>query len=67
MTPEHHDFTCPKCGGHHFGSITEKRPDGSIWKTHERCHDEYHVACNYLVERVVMLAGPKDGANHANA
>jgi predicted RNA-binding Zn-ribbon protein involved in translation (DUF1610 family) len=25
---EHKQFTCPKCGGHHFGSDVEIGPDG---------------------------------------
>jgi hypothetical protein len=56
---EQHQFVCPKCGGNHFGSVTETRPEVSIWKTHEQCHDEHHVACNHKVERLVMLVGPK--------
>jgi hypothetical protein len=53
------EFTCPKCGGHHFGSVTEKRDDGSTWKTHEVCHDQKDVGCRYRVEKLVMIAEPK--------
>ena len=55
----HTPFRCPKCGGSHFGSRTEKRPDGSIWKTHEECHDEFAQGCDGKVERLVMLMRPK--------
>ena len=52
-------FICPECGGRHFGSICEKRPDGSIWKTHEVCHDEFDIGCKWRKEKLVMVVKPK--------
>jgi len=52
-------FRCPQCGGRHFGSTTEQRPDGSIWKTHEDCHDEFNVDCKWRVEKVVCIVQAK--------
>ena len=57
---KHTPFRCPKCGGTHFGSVTEKRKDGSVWKTHEECHDEFGVGCTARIERRVMVVGPKN-------
>jgi hypothetical protein len=57
---ERKPFRCSKCGSRYFGSVTEQKPDGSIWKTHEECHDEFNVGCNARFERLVMIAGPKN-------
>jgi hypothetical protein len=48
-------FRCPQCGGRHFGSTPEQRPDGSIWKLSEDCHDEFNVDCKWRGEKMVCL------------
>jgi len=42
----YHFFTCPECGGHHFGTwaLDKKDPQG-------RCHDEYGIGCEYVWDR----------------
>ena len=49
-------FRCPQCGGRHFGSSTEKRPDGSIWKVSEQCHDECKTGCTFSRPKIVCVA-----------
>ncbi len=56
---EHIPFICPKCGSRHFGSTTEKRPDGSIWKVSEDCHDEFEVGCKFSRPKVVCVVKAK--------
>jgi hypothetical protein len=53
------EFICPECGGRHFGSLTEKRLDGSIWKTHEVCHDEHDIGCKWQKEKMVCVVKVK--------
>ena len=55
---EHDRFICPKCGSHFFGSVLTRGADGSIWKTHEVCYDEFSVGCKERVERLMQLKGP---------
>ena len=52
-------FRCPKCGSRHFGSTTEQRPDGSIWKLSEDCHDEFNVNCKWSGEKAVCIVQAK--------
>jgi len=52
-------FSCPKCGGHYYGSICERRPDGSFWKVAEECHDQHGVGCKYVARKEVMLIAAK--------
>ena len=33
-----HPFTCPRCGGHRFGAITEPGPDGTVRVVGRSCH-----------------------------
>lgn len=40
-------FVCPKCGGSHFGSSSDK--DGKI--TSGMCHDEFSVGCRHQWDR----------------
>ena len=49
-------FYCPQCGGRHFGSTTEQRPDGSIWKVSEQCHDEFKKGCKFTRPKIVCVA-----------
>ena len=49
-------FYCPQCGGRHFGSTTEQRPDGSIWKISEQCHDEFKKGCKFTRPKIVCVA-----------
>jgi len=49
-------FRCPKCGSRHFGSTTEQRPDGSIWKVSEQCHDEFETGCKFSRPKMVCVA-----------
>lgn len=56
---EYKEFTCPKCGGHYFTSSTEKRADGSIWKTGEWCADQLNRKCDYHARREMMILGPE--------
>lgn len=40
-----HFFTCPSCGGHHFGTARiGERIQG-------RCHDEFGVGCRWTWDR----------------
>jgi hypothetical protein len=57
VTPE--PFTCPKCGGHYYGSMCERRPDGSFWKIAEECHDQHGVGCKYVEPKEVLLIAAK--------
>lgn len=54
---EYTPFRCDRCNSSHFGSILENRPDGSVWKIAERCHDEFDVGCyaKHMVEPVCLI------------
>ncbi len=61
-------FRCPQCGGRHFGSTTEQRSDGSIWKVSEECHDEFKKGCTFTRPKIVCLAkGEKMELNELKA
>ena len=32
-------FTCPRCGGHHFGSVTARASDGTVQVVGQECHN----------------------------
>ncbi len=49
-------FRCPQCGGRYFGSTTEQRDDGSIWKVSEECHDEFKTGCMFSRRKFVCVA-----------
>ena len=52
-------FRCPQCCGGHFGSTTEQRADGSIWKISEECHDEFDKGCKFTRRKVVCVVKAK--------
>lgn len=43
----HDQFTCPDCGGHHFGSTLKDRANGFGLITERQCHDEYGKGCHW--------------------
>ena len=51
----HEPFICPQCRGEHFGSASERRPDGSIWKIAEECHDQHEIGCNWVRRCEVLI------------
>ncbi len=50
-------FTCPNCGGHHFGSHSQQTPDKKEWIILSRqCHDEYGLGYRWEGSDVECMA-----------
>ena len=49
--PDEPYFTCPDCGGHHFGRVTAASKDGETIVTSKvSCHDQHRVNCRWVGE-----------------
>src|SRR4051812_33417428 len=60
----HSGFTCPKCGGHHFGSASQPKGEKDWIILSRQCHDEHGIGCRWSGPDVECMS-PESRVNYA--